>query len=178
MSRRMLLHVCCGPCGTSTYAHWRDTGAEVLGFFYNPNIQPLMEYRRRLEGVRELAERVDMQMVEDLSYDPAAWFSEVTCGERTRCAACISMRMERTAREAAALGCEVFSTTLAVSPWQDHEAIASSGSDAGARHGVEFLYRDLRSLYPESRRLSRDWGLYRQKYCGCLVSEWERYRDR
>jgi predicted adenine nucleotide alpha hydrolase (AANH) superfamily ATPase len=177
VSNRVLLHVCCGPCGTRTHDYWRDEGADVVGFFYNPNIHPLLEYRRRLEGVRDLARRVAMPLVEDLSYDPQTWFGRVAGDSGSRCARCIDMRLERAAQEAVGQGCEAFSTTLAISPWQDHEAIRSSGAEAAVRHGVEFLYRDLRSLYPESRRLSRDWGLYRQKYCGCLVSEWERYRD-
>jgi predicted adenine nucleotide alpha hydrolase (AANH) superfamily ATPase len=161
---------------------------DVVGFFYNPNIQPFMEYRRRLEGVRELARRVDMPLSEDLSYDPGLWFAGVMgfaegrakaaqYGTGTRCAKCIGMRMERAANEALAQKCDAFSTTLAISPWQDHETIRTQGHEAAARHGVEFLYRDLRRQYPESRRISREWGLYRQKYCGCVVSEWERYRD-
>ncbi|MCL5736042.1 MAG: epoxyqueuosine reductase QueH [Actinobacteria bacterium] len=187
-SHRLLLHVCCGPCGTSTHRYWFAEGADLVGFFYNPNIQPLMEFRRRVEGVRDLAQQLGMPLVEDLSYDPAHWFSQVMRvtgggGEEPqdstspRCARCIGMRMERAAREAVAQQCEAFSTTLSISPWQDHEVIRAQGREASARHGVEFLYRDLRPLYPESRRLSREWGLYRQKYCGCLVSEWERYRD-
>lgn len=177
MMDRVLLHICCGPCGTSTHGYWRGEGAEVVGFFHNPNIHPLLEYRRRLEGVRDLARRVAMPLLEDLAYDPEAWFMEVAGDGGSRCAKCIGMRLERAAREAVRQGCEAFSTTLAISPWQDHEEIQSRGAEAGSRHGVEFLYHDLRSLYAESRRLSREWGLYRQKYCGCLVSEWERYRD-
>jgi predicted adenine nucleotide alpha hydrolase (AANH) superfamily ATPase len=174
---RVLLHVCCGPCGTSTHGYWRDEGADVVGFFYNPNIHPLLEYRRRLEGVRELSLRVAMPLITDLSYDPQKWFDQVAGDVGSRCARCIGLRLERAAQEAVRQDCGAFSTSLAISPWQDHEAIRSSGAEAAARNGVEFLYRDLRSHYPDSRRLSRDWGLYRQKYCGCLVSEWERYRD-
>ena len=77
MSDRILLHVCCGPCGTATLDHWRGEGAEAVGFFYNPNIHPLLEYRRRLEGVRELARCTSTSLLEDLSYDPQAWFAEV-----------------------------------------------------------------------------------------------------
>jgi predicted adenine nucleotide alpha hydrolase (AANH) superfamily ATPase len=179
MSDRILLHLCCGPCGTSTHRYWRAERTNPVGFFFNPNIQPLMEHRRRLEGVRELARQVNMPLAEDVSYDPERWFAEV--GDRdesvSRCARCIGLRMERAAGEAAAQGCSAFTTSLSISPWQDHEAIVLTGREAAAHHGVEFLYRDLRPLYPESRRLSKEWGLYRQKYCGCVVSEWERYRD-
>ena len=80
----------------------------------------------------------------------------------------------RRRREAA----HAFTTSLAISPWQDHDAIRGRrGTRAGERHGVTFLYEDLRPLYRESRRLARERGLYRQQYCGCVLSEWERYRD-
>jgi predicted adenine nucleotide alpha hydrolase (AANH) superfamily ATPase len=148
----------------------------VTGFFFNPNIHPLLEWRRRATGVRDVAEYTKMEVIEDAVYDPAAWFATVVPGQDGRCRRCIGQRLLRTAEAAAARGCSAFSTTLSISPYQDHEAIRSAGEDAARLHDVEFLYEDLRLHYPESRRLSREWGIYRQKYCGCLVSEWERYR--
>jgi hypothetical protein len=174
----LLLHICCGPCATATVTHWRDHDHDVVGFFHNPNIHPLLEYRRRLSGSRDLAAQVGFELIEDLEYDPATWFALVGSRGADRCKACIAQRLDRAAREASARGCGEFSTSLSISPWQDHDAIVAGGTAAAERHGVEFLYRDLRSLYRESRRLSREAGLYRQTYCGCLLSEWERYRDR
>jgi len=174
----LLLHICCGPCATATVAHWRDQGRDVVGFFYNPNIHPLLEYRRRLSGSRDLAALLGLGLAEDLAYDPAAWFADVGGKGPDRCVACIAQRLDRTAREAAARGFGAFSTSLSISPWQDHDAIVEGGAAAAERHGVAFLYEDLRPLYRESRRLSREAGLYRQKYCGCILSEWERYRER
>ena len=174
----LLLHICCGPCATATVPHWREQDHEVVGFFHNPNIHPLLEFRRRLTGSRDLAAQLGFDLKEDLEYDPAAWFARVGTQGADRCVACIAQRLDRTACEAAARGCEAFSTSLSISPWQDHDAIMVGGAAAAERHGVEFLYHDLRPLYRESRRLSREAGLYRQAYCGCLLSEWERYRDR
>ena len=173
---RLLLHICCGPCASATIPFWRQKGVDSVGLFFNPNIHPLLEYRRRLTGAREVAEMSRVELVTDEAYDPEAWFTSVAGEAGTRCSRCIGLRLERAAGEAAALGCDAFSTTLSISPWQDHEAIESGGAQAAERHGVEFIYEDLRPLYGESRRLSREWGIYRQKYCGCLVSEWERYR--
>ena len=175
---KLMLHTCCGPCASAAIPAWRQKGAEVLGFFYNPNIHPLLEYRRRLTGTRDLSQIVATPLIEDIAYDPEWWFREVGGEETSRCARCIAQRLERTAREAVARGCDAFSTTLTVSPWQDQEAIQAGGERAARLHGVAFAYEDLRPLYPESRRLSREWGIYRQKYCGCLISEWERYRAR
>lgn len=173
---RVLLHICCGPCASATIPWWKARGEDVLGFFYNPNIHPLLEQRRRLTGAREVSEIQRIDLVEDQAYDPEAWFGEVMGGEGSRCSRCLGMRLERAALAALREGCEAFSTTLSISPWQDHPAIQEQGRKAAERHGVEFVYADLRDLYRESRRLSREWGIYRQKYCGCLVSEWERYR--
>lgn len=181
---KLLLHICCGPCASAAIPWWRTKDAEVVGFFHNPNVHPLLEYRRRLTGARDVAEIMTIPLVEDTSYDPERWFAEVAGdadGRRddadSRCARCIGGRLERAAARAVVEGCEAFSTTLAISPWQDHEAIRAGGARASRIHQVEFAYEDLRPLYPESRRLSREWGVYRQKYCGCLVSEWERYRE-
>jgi predicted adenine nucleotide alpha hydrolase (AANH) superfamily ATPase len=174
----LLLHICCGPCATATVPHWREQGHEVVGFFHNPNIHPLLEFRRRLTGSRDLAAQLGFELTEDLEYDPSAWFARVGAQGADRCVACIAQRLDRAGSEAAARGCEAFSTSLSISPWQDHDAIMAGGAAAAERHGVEFLYHDLRPLYRESRRLSREAGLYRQAYCGCILSEWERYRDR
>jgi predicted adenine nucleotide alpha hydrolase (AANH) superfamily ATPase len=174
---KMLLHVCCGPCACATIPFWRNKGVELVDFFYNPNIHPLLEYRRRLVGAREIAEVTQTSLVVDEAYDPQAWFASVSGESGSRCERCIGMRLDRSAQEAVAQGCKAFSTTLAISPWQDHDVIRTRGGLAAEKHGVEFLYEDLRPEYPASRRLSRELGIYRQKYCGCLVSEWERYRD-
>jgi hypothetical protein len=175
---KLLLHICCGPCASGAVPWWKANTDEVLGFFFNPNIHPLLEYRRRLTGARDVCKLSDIDVVVDEAYDPAAWFGSVLAADASRCRACISQRLERAAVEAVAQGCDAFSTSLSISPWQDHDAIETEGRRAGALHGVEFLYRDLRPFYEDTRRVSKEWGIYRQKYCGCLVSEWERYRGR
>jgi predicted adenine nucleotide alpha hydrolase (AANH) superfamily ATPase len=173
---KLLLHICCGPCASGAIPWWREAVGEVTGYFYNPNIHPLLEYRRRLTGARDVAEITGLPLLVDDLYDPAAWFATVVPGEGLRCARCIGQRLEATAARARAEGCDAFSTSLSISPWQDHDAIREGGALAGARHGVQFLYEDLRALYPQTKDRSRAWGIYRQKYCGCLLSEWERYR--
>ncbi len=178
MTTKMFLHICCGPCACGTLPVWRARGVEVLGFYFNPNVHPFMEFKRRLEGVREVSSVTGTGLVVDASYDPQAWFLAVSGEPGGRCRDCIEMRLERTACEAADRGCDIFSTTLSISPWQDHDAIKTCGLAAAERHGVEFAYEDLRGEYSGSRELSRRLGLYRQKYCGCLVSEWDRYRGR
>jgi len=176
-AQRLLLHICCGPCGSGAIPFWKDLGVSVLGFFFNPNIHPLLEFRRRLSAAKEAAQYNLVPLLVDESYDPQAWFQAIASGDEGRCDRCIAMRLERAAHEAAVQGCTVFSTSLSISPWQDHEAIKTCGEEAGRKHGVLFAYEDLRPRYGLSRDMSRRLGLYRQRYCGCLVSEWERYRE-
>ncbi|GAB4242895.1 MAG: epoxyqueuosine reductase QueH [Thermoleophilia bacterium] len=171
-----LVHICCGPCATQTVEHFRERGHSVSGFFFNPNIHPFLEFKRRLTGVEDLLRHQELPLRVDGSYDPAQWFESVGRHGSGRCRRCVGQRLRRTAQEAREQGFAAFSTSLAISPWQDHEAIVGEGARAGAEFEVEFLYEDLRPRYQASRRSARELGLYRQKYCGCLLSEWERYR--
>lgn len=148
----------------------------MTGYFHNPNIHPLLEYRRRRTGARDLADAAGLRLIESGEYDPAAWMVEVFAdGADGRCRRCIGSRLRATAGRAAESGAGAFSTTLVISPWQDHDAIREEGAAAAELCGVEFRYEDLRPLYRESRAAARALGLYRQRYCGCLFSEWERY---
>jgi predicted adenine nucleotide alpha hydrolase (AANH) superfamily ATPase len=176
--QEILLHICCGPCACGAVSFWQNRGAGVLGFFFNPNIHPFLEFRRRLTAASEAAHHARISLAVDDRYDPQGWFADVTSGGGTRCQNCIALRLERTAREAASRGYTAFSTSLAISPWQDHQAITTKGEEFGRQHGVRFVYEDLRPYYGASRRDSRALGLYQQQYCGCLVSESERYRAR
>jgi len=175
---RLLLHICCGPCASGAIPFWQNQASEVTGFFFNPNIHPLLEYRRRLTGAREAAAYSGIDLSVDQSYDPEAWFLAMREGQTSRCERCLGQRLVRAAQEAKAHAYDAYSTTLSISPWQDHDAIRAEGDRAGKEHGIEFLYEDLRPYYEGSRRLSRERGIYRQRYCGCLVSEWERYRGK
>ena len=92
-----------------------------------------------------------------------------------RCRACFSQRLGAAALKAAQEGMDCFSTTLSVSPYQNQQMIRSAGETAGSESGIPFVYRDFRSHYRESVQMSREAGLYRQPYCGCVFSERDRY---
>jgi predicted adenine nucleotide alpha hydrolase (AANH) superfamily ATPase len=95
-----------------------------------------------------------------------------------RCAVCYRMRLEKTAARAAEWGFEFFSTTLLVSPYQNHELVRETAEECGEKYAVRFLYRDFRPLFREGKARARDMELYMQKYCGCIFSEEERYLRR
>lgn len=174
MTGRMLLHICCGPCACAPLTHLRQAGVEVTGLYFNPNIQPAMEYLRRRDALAQLAGILDFEVVYD-AYDPMGHLRASLADPAGRCPACWRMRLERTARQAVALGFSVFSTTLLYSRYQDHDAIRLLGRDVAARYGLTFYYQDFREYWDEGIELSKKWQLYRQPYCGCVLSELERY---
>lgn len=92
-----------------------------------------------------------------------------------RCSHCYDCRLEETARHASENGFTAFSTTLLISPYQNHELIISTAEQKAKKYGVEFLYRDFRPNFREGQRRAREKGLYMQKYCGCIFSEEDRY---
>ena len=113
-------------------------------------------------------------------YDMVTYLRAVSGHEREgeRCLICYRLRLGRTAQVASREGFDCFSTTLLISPYQQHEMLRLVGEEMASLHGVPFYYEDFRVGYRESRNISRDLDLYRQQYCGCIFSEWERYRDK
>lgn len=173
MSEPILLHTCCAPCLAGCLPAMRGEW-EVTCYFHNPNIHPLTEWRRRLETLEEYSRSEGFELVVDRGYPLEENLSALLAG-RPRCAACLAGRLGETARMAAAAGLGVFSTTLSISPYIDHGLLIEAGTDAGRRNGVEFRYRDMRGSYGASVALARKAGMYRQKYCGCIMSERDRF---
>ena len=171
---RVLFHVCCGPCFARAGAVLRDEGHEVTAFWYNPNVQPYKEFEARLAAFEEVCEAEGFAALVDPDYDPERWLKGAL-EEENRCEHCYRDRLGRTATEAAELGFDAFTTTLLASPYQDHEMARQGGEDAAREAGVEFLYRDFRDHWKESRRRTFELGVYRQGYCGCILSERDRY---
>lgn len=173
---KILVHICCGPCAITPVTALLGAGMEVTGLYYNPNIHPLQEYLSRREGVAQMAGRLDIPVIfKDDEYDPQAYFRAVTYREPNRCLPCYSLRLERTLSIARRGGFGAFTSTLLYSRFQKHDQIRTLGRDLAQGSGVEFHYEDFRSGWSEGIALSREWGMYRQQYCGCLYSEFERY---
>jgi len=179
-SARVLLHICCGPCSTYPINWLRDRQYEVTGLWYNPNIHPWQEHELRRASMAFYAEAVGLSMIWVEGYEMPRFFRLAAGHERfrERCQLCYRLRLERTARVAAENGFDAFTTTLLISPYQDQEAIHSIGETIGQRMGIPFLFENFRRGWAERGRLTREYGLYRQQYCGCLYSEWERYNGR
>lgn len=175
---RILLHICCGPCATYPVPWLLEHGYDVTGFYYNPNIHPYTEYRMRRQGLEQYAQQCGLKVIYDEMYDPTIYFQQITHHEAQRCGFCYQMRMEKTAEAARQGNYDGFSTTLLVSKYQKHDLIKEIGEKLAEKYQVPFLYHDFREGFAETGERSRGMGLYRQKYCGCLYSEMERYAPR
>ena len=179
---RLLLQSCCGPC--SSYVLEALTPYfRVTVLYYNPNIQPRAEYDLRLENQRKIIAALPTPSAVDIlecdydgeKYDAAVKGLESEPEGGARCTVCFRLRLEETAKRASELGYDWFCTTLTVSPHKDAERLNQIGRALGERYGVPFLPSDFkkREGYKRSIQLSKEYGLYRQDYCGCLYSKSE-----
>lgn len=183
---RLLLHACCGPC--STYViEYLSKYFDITVYFYNPNIHPRMEYDKRLESMKkfvtEFPEAVKNQVrfVEEI-YDAEDYFSATKVLEETdlqsegergeRCRRCYEFRMKKSWDYAEKNGFDYFTTTISISPCKDAKKINEIGLALKSDKGVKYLVADFkkRNGFLRSLQLSKEYGLYRQTYCGCVYS--------
>ena len=172
---KILLHICCGPCATYSSEFLKKNRWEVTGFFYNPNIHPYKEYEKRLNTLKDYAQKVDLSVIYKDEYDLEEFLRRVVYREAIRCKFCYHLRLKETARTSKEKGFDAFTTTLLISPYQDHNLIQEVARSVAEEAGTTFQYEDFRAGYNQSIQLSREYGLYRQPYCGCIYSEKERY---
>jgi len=183
---RLLLHSCCGPCSTAVIA-CLSSFFDITVFYYNPNIDDDAEYRKRAKEQERLIGMMPtpnpVSFLEG-EYSPEDFLAvardlalEKEGGER--CTFCYGLRLERTARETRERKFDFFTTTLSVSPMKDAERINAIGSRLAESHGVRWLWSDFKkkSGYLRSIELSKEYGLYRQDYCGCSFSRRESDRE-
>ena len=111
-------------------------------------------------------------------YDIIEYFRQVVGHESQRCQYCLRLRLSKTAETAQQMAFDAFTTTLLISPQQKHDLIREIGNELAGERGIDFLYADLRKRYSDSRHMTKPLNLYRQQYCGCVYSEWERYANR
>ena len=173
---RLLLQACCGPC-SSYVPEYLTRHFDVTVLFYNPNIRPEAEYEKRLATLKQLLSAMPMDHPPALvepgwrgeEFLAAAKGLESEPEGGARCAVCFRLRLEETARQAAEGGYDYFGTTLTVSPHKDAARINAIGRELGERYGVAWLPSDFkkRDGYLRSIQLSKQYGLYRQDYCGC-----------
>lgn len=175
----LLLHSCCAPC-SSYVLEYLSGHFRILDYYYNPNIAPEEEYRRRaaelqrLIGAMPLAHSVTFL---EGTYEPER-FREIARGLEDapeggeRCTKCFELRLRESAEQARRYGCDYFTTTLSISPLKDAQRLNAIGEALAEEYGVKYLPSDFkkRDGYKRSIELSREYGLYRQDFCGCVYS--------
>lgn len=172
----LLLHTCCGICGAWIPEKLSRQFAVTL-FYFNPNIHPREEYERRLAAAREAARILSLPFIEG-EYNSRHWFALARGLGREpeggrRCVVCFEARLRRTAEEAKRRGFNYFATTLTVGRRKPAAIINPLGEKIAAEVGVKFLAGDFKKGggETESQKQGRKFGLYHQKYCGCVYSK-------
>jgi predicted adenine nucleotide alpha hydrolase (AANH) superfamily ATPase len=171
----VLLHICCGPCAIYPLEVMKGEGIKVQGFFYNPNIHPYQEFRRRLEAVEQLAYRLQLPVEYQREYGLRYYLRKVVFHEESRCGLCYEMRLREAVEQAKKMKADAFTTTLLYSRYQSHELIRHKAEQLAEEYNLPFFYHDFREGWQQGIDMSREMGLYRQSYCGCIYSEQERY---
>lgn len=173
---KLLLHVCCAPCSTHAIEKLQEQYDLTL-FFYNPNVEPINEYEKRLQETERFAEALGLPLIVG-DYDNIDWHSAVQGLEQEkeggeRCSVCFRFRLRKTAQLAKEKGFDIFTTTLTVSPYKNAEMISKIGKEISQALEIEFLESDFKkdNGYIHSVELSKQYNLYRQTYCGCLFSK-------
>lgn len=181
----LLLHSCCGPCSTSVIEKM-VTSHNVTVFFYNPNITDVEEYEKRKESQIQFIKNFNRRHPEyavgyhEGLYEPEVFYQETEGLEgepegSKRCEYCFRLRLERTAQTAGLYGFDTFGTTLSVSPHKDYSVILSLGKRLAIKYSRSFLDMNFKKNdgYKRSIEMSKEYRLYRQRYCGCQYSNWE-----
>lgn len=184
---KLLLHSCCAPCSSYVLEYLSDY-FEITVFYYNPNIFPESEYTKRILEQQMLIQ--DMKVKYPISFLAGSYerdkFYEIAAGLEhlkeggERCFKCYELRLEEAAKIAQEGEFDYFTTTLSISPMKNAEKLNEIGNKVGAKYGVSYLQSDFKKKngYKRSIELSKEFGLYRQDYCGCEFSFRDRQREK
>lgn len=147
-----------------------------MGYWYSPNIHPVTEFYKRLETLRDFNESQGIKTVIDDTYGLTDFVRHAAFREENRCRYCYQVRIERAAQIAAKGNFDAFTSTLLYSRWQDHGLMIELAGIASEKYSIPFHYEDYREGWQEGIKISKELGMYRQQYCGCIYSEEDRYR--
>ncbi len=172
---KILIHICCGNCAIYPVCRLRESGHDVEGYFFNHNIHPYQEFQRRLQSVQQFASESTLAVIYNEDYALEDFLSQVAAEPQGRCTYCYQSRLKMTAEYAASNDYDAFTSSLLYSRYQNHALIRKVGEELAQHYGLPFLYDDYRVGWQEGIRVSKEMGLYRQQYCGCIYSEKDRY---
>lgn len=168
---RLFLHICCAPCAVAIVDKLQNqTNILLEGFFYNPNIHPQQEYEMRKASVAHMAQEYSLPLIYKDEDGMPLWKEKLGGDKGLRCNTCYSLRLDAAAKLAKENGFDAFTTSLLISPYQDHDLIKALGERMAQKYQLKFHYEDFRELYRKGREISRGKHYYMQKFCGCLYS--------
>ncbi len=181
--KSVVLHSCCAPC-SSYCVEYLSEHFDIMVLFYNPNIYPREEYFRRVSEQKDFLKKMMSKNKIDFiegDYDTNSFFNNSSSraveqeGGRA-CKNCYRFRLKRAAEVALEIGYDYFATTLSISPHKNSQDINKIGEEVAEEIGISHLPSDFKKKngYKRSVEISRDMGLYRQDYCGCVFSKYER----
>jgi len=181
MNKKLVLHTCCAVCGAYLCELLKERFGEILIYFYNPNIHPEEEYKKRRDSAKKLAEIYNFEFQEG-EYEPKDWLEKVKGLENEpeggrRCPVCFEMRLEKSAELAKKRGFEYFATTLAVSPHKNEKIIDELAEQISRNFGIKYLSTahmaglEKKELWQKTRELAKKFNFYHQNYCGCVFSK-------
>lgn len=182
----LLLHSCCAPC-SSYVLEYLSQYFKITVFYYNPNISPEEEYKKRVAEQKRLISQLPMKNAVEFiegDYKPQDFY-DITKGLESipeggkRCFACYRLRLEQTAKLAAELKIDYFTTTLSISPYKNASKLNEIAEELSYIYNVKNLPSDFKKKegYKRSIVLSAEYNLYRQDYCGCIFSKRENQRN-
>ncbi len=172
--QNLLIHICCAPCLAAPYFKLKEKFL-IRGFWYNHNIHPYTEYQERLKTLKKFAAEQQLEIIYKDEYDLEEFLRKAVFRENNRCTQCYYDRLKYAAIVARKGNFDFFTTTLLYSKYQQHEKIREIGEALGKEYGVKFYYEDMRKYWKEGIEITKEKGMYRQQYCGCIYSEKERY---
>ena len=175
---KLLLHTCCAPCSVYCIDVLQKEGIQPTLYWYNPNIHPYMEYKQRKDTFIKYVEFLNLEYVLREEYGLREFTKNVIDNLENRCEYCYIKRLESTAIYAKENGYDAFSTTLLISPYQQHDRIKQIAENIAQKIGIKFLYQDFRVGFRKGQAKARELQMYMQKYCGCVFSEEERYLNK
>lgn len=174
---KILLHACCGICSGQPILYLRELGFEPIVFFFNPNIQPIDEYEKRLEAQKQICTHFNCGLIE-ADYDAEA-FEKIVSGLECepegglRCQKCFELRLDRTAQKLLELKLDTFTTSIVISPHKNYKLISDMGKNIAQKYGLNYLDIDFKKKdgFLKSNKIAKELDLYRQNYCGCTFSK-------
>lgn len=171
---KILMHACCGPCFIAPYINLKNQH-EITAFWFNHNIHPYQEYEKRRDVLREFVTQNNISYIEKDEYDLDRFLHNAVFKENKRCISCYYERLKYTAIIARKGKFDAFTSTLFYSKFQNHQMMKEIAESLAKEYGVNFFYQDFRDYWKEGIQLSKEAGMYRQQYCGCIYSERDRY---